>query len=434
MEFRQRTLDNGLEVVAECNPLAYSTAVAFFVKTGDRDETDGNSGVSHFLEHMAFKGTPTRSADDVNRELDEMGSHSNAYTSEEQTVYYAAVLPEYWDRAVELLSDILRPSLREEDFHTEKQVVLEEIAKYDDQPPFGAHEKCMAAHFLDHPLARSVLGTAASVGALTPAQMRAYFEERYSPGNMALAAAGNIDFEELVSLASRCCGDWAPLPVSRQTDRARPHRGLEVFHHHIATQQYAVHISGGPAAEDNDRYAGRILATVLGDDSGSRLYWALVDNGRAEYAATSAYEFQSAGVLMTCLCCARGSGRQSANHRRDRTRAGASRRQPRGTRSSQKQTVLSSHSAERAAGQPALLRRRELDPAARISYGARDRQRLSGRDAQRRRRRAGDVSAHRQHDRRRRPAARVGRRPGPNVARNAPPRCSPTPPTCGRAT
>ena len=96
--------------------------------------------------------------------------------SEEQTVYYAAVLPEYWDRAVELLSDIMRPSLREEDFHTEKQVVLEEIAKYDDQPPFGAHERCMAAHFLDHPLARSVLGTAASVGALTPAQMRTYFE------------------------------------------------------------------------------------------------------------------------------------------------------------------------------------------------------------------------------------------------------------------
>ena len=94
MEFRSQTLANGLEVVAECNPKAYSSAIAFYVKAGSRDETDELSGVSHFLEHMVFKGTPTRSAEDVNRELDEIGSSSNASTSEEQTIYYGAVLPE----------------------------------------------------------------------------------------------------------------------------------------------------------------------------------------------------------------------------------------------------------------------------------------------------------------------------------------------------
>ena len=97
MEFRQQTLDNGLEVVAECNPQAYSTAIAFFVKTGARDETPELAGVSHFLEHMVFKGTTTRTAEDVNRTLDEIGSHSNAFTSEEQTVFFATVLPEYQD-------------------------------------------------------------------------------------------------------------------------------------------------------------------------------------------------------------------------------------------------------------------------------------------------------------------------------------------------
>ncbi len=197
MKFRHHCLDNGLEIIAECNPAAYSTAIAFFVKTGSRDEIDALSGVSHFLEHMAFKGTPTRSAADVNRELDEMGAHSNAFTSEEQTVYYVTVLPEYQDRALELLSDILRPSLRHDDFDTEKQVILEEIAKYDDQPPFGAHEKSMALHFQEHPLARSVLGTLDSVSALSPDQMRGYFERRYAPNNMTLAAAGNVDFERL---------------------------------------------------------------------------------------------------------------------------------------------------------------------------------------------------------------------------------------------
>src|SRR5262249_29688101 len=149
-------LDNGLEIVAECDAAAYSTALGFFVNSGARDETDEVSGVSHFLEHMVFKGTPTRSADDVNREFDEMGAHYNAFTNEENTVFYAAGLPEYQQKTVELLADIMRPSLREEDFSTEKQVILEEIKMYDDQPPFGVDDKCRAAFFGTHPLSRSV--------------------------------------------------------------------------------------------------------------------------------------------------------------------------------------------------------------------------------------------------------------------------------------
>ena len=100
MEFLKHRLPNGLEIVAECNSQAYSTALGFFVRAGARDETDEIAGVSHFLEHMTFKGTPTRTAEDVNRQLDEMGSHSNAFTSEEHTVYYATVLPELYDRAL----------------------------------------------------------------------------------------------------------------------------------------------------------------------------------------------------------------------------------------------------------------------------------------------------------------------------------------------
>src|SRR6476646_4252276 len=163
MPFRQHTLDNGLEIVAETSPDAYSSAYAFFVRTGARDETADVSGVSHFLEHMVFKGSANRTAAEVNRDLDDLSASSNAFTSEEQTVYYATTLPDDQEPIVELLADMLRPVLRQE-----------EIAKYDDQPPYGAHEKCMAAFFGEHPLGKSVLGTTASVGSLARDQMLAY--------------------------------------------------------------------------------------------------------------------------------------------------------------------------------------------------------------------------------------------------------------------
>ena len=139
---------------------------------------------------------------------------------------------------------------------------------------------------------------------LTCDQMMEYFRQRYSPRNMVLVAAGNIDFDALVSLADRCCGHWPPFDASRETRRAAPHRGLQLFHKPAAVQQYVVQISNGPALEDEDRYASRLLAIVLGDDSGSRMFWELVDPGCAETAAMNACEFQGTGLLMTQLCCA----------------------------------------------------------------------------------------------------------------------------------
>lgn len=303
MEFRHHTLENGLELAAEINPRAYSAAYAFFVRTGSRDETAEVSGVSHFLEHMVFKGTARRSAEDVNRELDEISAGSNAFTNEEQTVYYATVLPEDQAGIVDLLSDMMRPALRQEDFDTEKQVILEEIAKYDDQPPYGAHDKCMAAHFGTHPLSKCVLGTADSVGKLARDQMLEYFQSRYSPKNIVLAAAGNVDFERLIEQAGKHCGPWQSFDASRPLVRADRHQGFSVLHKPLAVQEYVVQIATAPAAEDDDRYAARVLSTILGDDKGSRLFWELIDTGLAEYATIGTHEFQSTGIYMTYLAC-----------------------------------------------------------------------------------------------------------------------------------
>jgi predicted Zn-dependent peptidase len=304
MQFRHHTLDNGLEIVAELAPGAYSSAYAFFVRTGARDESDAISGVSHFLEHMVFKGSDKRSAAEVNRDLDDLAANSNAFTSEEQTVYFATTLPEEQGKIVELLADMMRPSLRQDEFDTEKQVILEEIAKYDDQPPYGAHEKCMAAFFGAHPLGRSVLGTTESVGGLARDQMLDYFRQRYSPRNMILAASGNVSWDDLLAHAQDSCGAWQTFDAPRVLANVVPQQGWQVIHKPQATQQYVVQLSAAPAAEDEDRYAARLLGTIVGDDTGSRLFWELVDTGLAETAAWGPHEFQRAGVFMTYLSCA----------------------------------------------------------------------------------------------------------------------------------
>ncbi len=303
MTFERHQLDNGLEIIAEVSPDAYTSAYAFVVATGSRDETDDEAGLSHFLEHMAFKGTPRRSAEDVNRELDEIGSQANAFTGEEQTVYYLAVLPEYQQRAIDILADMMRPSLREEDFETEKQVILEEIKKYDDEPPYGAYDRGKLLHFGSHPLARSVLGTTESVSALTADAMRDYFRRRYSPGNMFLVAAGRVDFDQLVADAERWCGDWEPVETKRRIETPQTSTALEVRQHDAAFQEYIIEFADAPAAKDPHRFAARVLATIVGDDSGSRFFWELIDSGRAEYAAMSSYEYLDAGVFLTYLCC-----------------------------------------------------------------------------------------------------------------------------------
>jgi len=303
VQFREHTLDNGLKIIAECNQHSYSSALGFFVDTGSRDETDEIWGVTHFLEHMMFKGTPTRSALQVNRDLDSMGAQANASTSQERTTYYAAVLPEFQEPMTGLLADIMRPSLNEEDFDTEKGVILEEIQMYDDQPPYGAYDRALEHHFGKHPLSRSVLGTAESVTALTIEQMQTYFNQRYSPRNLTFAAAGKIDFDLLVEQLNNVCGGWEPFDAPRDKPRAGAGSGFHVLEKEQSTQQYVLQLANGPAAEDEDRIAARLLSTILGDDNGSRMYWELLDTGLADYCDVSSQEFQGAGVIATYLSC-----------------------------------------------------------------------------------------------------------------------------------
>ncbi|MCD0463409.1 M16 family metallopeptidase [Roseiconus lacunae] len=309
-EFKKATLASGLRVVAETDPRSYSMSLGYFVRAGSRNECDLQSGLSHFLEHMMFKGTDRRSAEDVNRELDELGGQSNAYTSEEQTVYYATVLPKFQDRIVDLLTDMMAPVLDAGEFETERQVILEEIAKYEDQPPFGGFERAMEIFFSPRGLGRRVLGTAESIEAMTAERMRDYFLERYRPENIVVAATGNVDFDGLVAeieTRTKAWGDRKPTETLPDDDLNTIPVGIELdtdLSAPDAAQAYAIRIGDGPSSDSTDRYATRLLASILGDEGGSRMFWELIDTGRAEIATCWPQEFSDCGAWFTYLVCA----------------------------------------------------------------------------------------------------------------------------------
>ncbi len=298
MQFHHHKLANGLTVVGETNPAVRSVAMGFFVRTGARDEAPEVSGVSHFLEHMAFKGTPRRTALDVNRDFDRIGSNPNAYTSEENTVFYCAVLPEYVPQALDILADILRPSLRQDDFDMEKNVIIEEIGMYEDQPGSMAFEHARRLHFDGHPLGNSVLGTRDSIRALSRDQMADYFRRRYVAPNVTACAAGNFDWQQFVALVEEKCRGWETGPVRRENVRpAAGSGGFKVVCKEKTTQEHVILVGEGPSADSPLRHAVCTLALALGDDTGSRLYWSLIDPGLADSADATLDESEGTGAM-----------------------------------------------------------------------------------------------------------------------------------------
>ncbi len=303
VEFKQAVLPNGMTVLAECDPTAHTSAVGFFVKTGARDEPRQVMGVSHFLEHMMFKGSERRNAEAVNRDFDRIGAQHNAFTSAEATVFHAHVLPEHLPAATDVLADIMRPALRQADFDEEKGVILEEIAMYDDNPFWVLWEHANERYFGAHPLGHRVLGTRESVKALTRDQMQAYFDQRYSADNTVVAAAGAVDFDALVKQVGSLCGHW------KRTGAVRHH---PAFHHHEermhlplkqASRAYLALLWPGPGQNDPRRYAMAMLAQILGDTEGSRLYWALVEPGLAEEAQAQYEGHDGVGECVAYAAC-----------------------------------------------------------------------------------------------------------------------------------
>lgn len=287
--YKETVLPNGLRIAAEIAPGAHSAAVGFFVRTGARDEPTPVMGVSHFLEHMMFKGTEDLAADAINQAFDDLGASNNAFTSREMTCFYAHTLPEGMDKATDLIARMMRPALRNTDFDTEKQVILEEIAMYADNPFWVLYEEAIDRRYNRGALGHRVLGTKESVAAMSRDQMNQYFADRYAPDSMVVALAGQVDFYHCVGLIAERCSAWPATGAKR--DHALPDRAAGRFEmtDPKVNRGYLIGVADAPGVEDERRHAASLLAQVLGGADNSRLHWALIETGLAE-EAQAAYD------------------------------------------------------------------------------------------------------------------------------------------------
>jgi predicted Zn-dependent peptidase len=281
-------LGSGVRVVTEQLPSVRSIALGFWVRTGSRNETVEQAGISHFLEHLLFKGTDRFSSTEIDEIFDGMGAEINAGTGKETTSVYSRFLDQHLDRAFDVMADmVLRPSYP--DIDSERQVVIEEIAMYEDEPSDKVHDVLSHAVFGDHPLGRPVIGRAEVISSVPVPDIARYHDHRYKSDNLVLAAAGNIDHDRLVELAAKAHGELAgggngsvdppPAPEARR------------LFHRKDTEQYHLCVGApGLARDDERRFVLRVLDTVLGGSTSSRLFQEVREKRGLAYAV---YSYQS---------------------------------------------------------------------------------------------------------------------------------------------
>ncbi len=261
----------GLRVVTEAIPGVRSVALGIWIGVGSRFERDEEAGISHFLEHMLFKGTPTHSPEEIAQAFDGLGGEVNAATGKDYTVLYCRVLDELLDQAMPLLTDMAqRPSFL--DLDQEREVVLEEIAMYEDDPQDQIHDLASRAVFPDQALGRPVIGTREVIGSVPESGVRAYHAGHYTAPNMVVAAAGNITHERVMELSERLLGDL-PRAASEGVFEPASAGAPALVIKEKATEQYHLCL-GGPGLSRNDprRHAQSVLDTVLGGSMSSRLF------------------------------------------------------------------------------------------------------------------------------------------------------------------
>lgn len=282
--FDLATLPNGLRIIGQ-RADARSIAVGLAFDVGARDEAPDEGGAAHLLEHLAFKGDGDRGGDDVNRAFDELGARVNAFTSHDRTMYYGASLPDERERLTALLLALARPALRAADVEVERRVVLEEIGMAEDRTEDRAWERGAQLYFGEHPLGRPVLGSRASVGALTQERLRAFHGRWYGSERALLAVSGAYDWRAFVAQAQAATEDWTPGGSTRVQPVWTPRRGSEEARAGGFERAHLTWFAPAPTAQDPARIAAALLARVVGDGDNGRLFWALVEPGLVDDAA-----------------------------------------------------------------------------------------------------------------------------------------------------
>src|SRR5438067_4399422 len=263
-------LDSGVRVVTEAMPSVRSIALGLWIGTGSRDEASGQAGVSHFLEHLLFKGTERFSSVEIDQIFDGMGAEINAGTGKETTSVYSRFLDQHLERALDVMVDmVMRPAYADVD--SERQVVIEEIAMYEDEPSEKVHDVLAEAIFGDHPLGRPIIGSADVISSVPVPRIADYHDRRYVGSNLVVAAAGNLDHGAIVDLVTKLV-----QPAEGAADRPAPApeaAAPRASFHCKQTEQYHLCLGApGIARSDERRFALRVLDTILGGSSSSRLF------------------------------------------------------------------------------------------------------------------------------------------------------------------
>jgi predicted Zn-dependent peptidase len=288
-----------------------SVSFGIWVGVGSRDESPELSGVSHFLEHLLFKGTRRRTALDISAQIEAVGGETNAFTTKEYTCYYARVLDADLPLAVDVMGDLMTDSvLAEPDVETERGVILEEIAMHDDEPGDEVHDVLAEALYGPHPLGRLVSGTNGSISAMTRGQIHGFYRHRYTPARIVVAAAGSLDHERVVELVSATplgAGRAAPPAPLREGGRV-PVRDRQVIVRDKDTEQAHVVLGGaGISRLDERRFALGVLNNCLGGGMSSRLFQEIRERRGLAYSVYSyTAQYADTGLFAVYAGCAPG--------------------------------------------------------------------------------------------------------------------------------
>ena len=309
---RRTVLPGGLRVITEAMPSVRSATIGVWIGVGSRDETPALSGASHFLEHVLFKGTTTRSAMDISIELDTVGGEFNAFTAKEYTCFHARVLDQDLPLAVDVLGDMITSSLiNSEDVEAEREVILDEIAMHDDDPDDVVNNLYAEKAWGSSPLGRPIAGTVESIRRLTRAQITRHYKARYRPENMVIAIAGNVDHATAVRLVRKAFGRASflsdtttrPLPVRRSARSRRSATGEVVAPRPFEQVNLVLGVNGLVRTDDR-RYALGVLNAALGGGTSSRLFQEVRERRGLAYAVYSfASHYADAGMFGVAVGC-----------------------------------------------------------------------------------------------------------------------------------
>ncbi|HEX9694856.1 MAG TPA: pitrilysin family protein [Actinomycetota bacterium] len=307
MDYQRTDLDCGIRILTEHVPGVRSASLGAWVGAGSRDEPPELNGATHFLEHLLFKGTPTRTAQQIAELFDAVGGDLNAFTAKEYTCFHSRTLDEDLPMAVEVIADMVEHSLlNDADVESERQVVLEEIGMHDDAPDDIVFDLFNETIWGDHPLGRRIQGRADTVAAMSREQVHAYYRLHYRPGNLVFAAAGNVRHDDVVDAVGKAYAHApaGPTRVARTGDTAPPlHNRIHVEQRKLE-QSHVVYGTGGLSRNDPDRFALGVLNIVLGGGMSSRLFQEIREKRGLVYSVWSSHTGYAETGLFTIYAAA----------------------------------------------------------------------------------------------------------------------------------